>query len=72
MARQTTAQDAQTLANQMFAAAQAAEGGEREALLAMAERYEAKAAELRVAEAAKDRADREFWARQDVLTNWVG
>jgi hypothetical protein len=40
-------------------------------MLAMAKRYDEEAAALRVQEAAKERADREFWASQDVLTNWV-
>jgi hypothetical protein len=72
MAAQTTSQNLTELANQMFAGArEAADEATREQMLKMAAKLEADAAELRVAEAAKDRADREFWASQDVVTNWV-
>jgi hypothetical protein len=71
MARQTTSQNLSELAAQLLTGAAKATGEQREMMLAMAKRYDEEAAALRVQEAAKERADREFWASQDVLTNWV-
>lgn len=72
MAAQTTSQNLTELANQMFAGAQAAtDPAEKAQLLAMAEQFSAQAAAKRVEEAAKERADHEFWTRQSVITNWV-
>lgn len=71
MAAKTSSQNLMTLADQLLAGAREATGAEREQMLAMAQKFADEAAELRVAEAAEERASHEFWRTQDVLTNWV-
>lgn len=67
----TESQNFSALALQLFAgAASATDPAERTALEDLAKSYEAKAVEARIEEAAKDRADREFWAQRKPM-NWV-
>lgn len=61
-----------TLAQQAFhGAAQATDEATRNALYAMGQRWEAKAAEARHTEAIEDQERRAFWQNQTTVTNWV-
>lgn len=69
----TKSQNLTELANQMFVAAAAASSpAEADSLRRLAEDFSEQAAVARVAEGEKRRTDAEFWASQNVVTNWVG